>query len=627
MAAERTALRVRISPSEAQRMILRVLKENGRDYLGTYGLAIGSLLLVSATTAFSAWIMKDVIDTIFYEQRKEMIALICGVILIAFIVRGIATYAQAVLLARIGNNLVARYQRRIFDHLMRLGLDFFNDVRSGHLAAQINQNVNGVRDLLNVTLTSIARDFVSLVALVVVMIVQDPVLSGIALLIGPPLIFGVAYVSRRIRAVTREAVTLNSRLLGAMQETTQGISIVKAFTMEDQLRARIGQLIEAAEERSNKISRVQERTTPLAETLAGFAIAAVIAYGGYRALVGHQPPGSMFAFITALMLAYDPARRLARLQVGLERMLVNAHMIYEILDLEPRQRDVPNAAEIRVGAAEIRIENAVFGYRPLQPVLHGISFTAEAGKTTAIVGASGSGKSTLIALLQRFYDLEDGRITIDGQDIALVTKESLRRAIAYVSQQPYLFEGTIADNIRYGRPDATEEDVRQAAKLANAHEFILAQPQGYDTPIGENGVTLSGGQRQRISIARAIVRNAPILLLDEATSALDNESEKRVQQALDRIMKGRTTVVVAHRLSTIVSADRIVVFEEGRLVEEGNHASLMARPNGVYARFHALQGRDGFAILDDLGGAPAAGEAEGLEPAESMRAARAGGLG
>lgn len=591
----------RVDPSDAGRIILRVLKENGRDYVGTYALAILCLLIVAGTTAFSAWIMKDVIDKIFYAQRKEMIALISGVILAAFILRGTATYLQAVLLAKIGNNLVARYQSRIFDHLMRLGLDFFNDMRSGHLAAQINQNVLGVRDLLSVTLTSIARDLVSLIALVGVMVVQDPVLSAIALLIGPPLILGVAYVSRRIRAVTRQAIALNSHLLGAMQETTQGISIVKAFTMEDQLKAKMKGLIDGAEDRANKIARVSERTTPLAETLAGFAVAGVIAYGGWRAIVGHQPPGAIFSFITALMLAYDPARRLARLQVGLERMLVNARMIYEILDVEPRQRDADDAFPIAVSEGEVRFDEVVFGYQPASPVVHGISFAAAAGKTTAIVGASGAGKSTLIALIQRFYDADSGRILIDGQDIAHVTKASLRKSIAYVSQQPYLFEGTIADNIRYGRPDATDAEIREAARLANAHDFIETQPQGYDTPVGENGVTLSGGQRQRVSIARAIVRNAPILLLDEATSALDNESEKRVQQALDTIMQGRTTIVIAHRLSTIVSADHIVVLEAGRVVEEGTHASLMTTPGSVYGRFYALQGASDFDIVDDLG--------------------------
>lgn len=575
-------------------MIVRVLSENFSDHKLSYAKAIAGSLMISGATVFVGYIMRDVINDIFYKQRADLIAYIAGSILLAFVLRGLGSYIQAVQLAKIGNNLAAIYQKRVFAHLMKLGLNFYNDHRSGHLAAQINQNIGGMRDLMNMTITSLARDAVMLVGLICIMVYQEPYLSLYSLLIAPPLILTVTYVSRRIRTVTREVVHLNSHLLGAMQETTQGIAIVKAFTMEDQLRGKINGLIEQAETRSNKIASVSERVTPISEILAGIAIASVIAYAGYRAIAEQQPPGTMFAFITSMMLAYDPARRLARLQVSLERALVNARMIYEILDLQPAQSDRPDAVELKVQNGTVRFEDVQFAYHAQgtpehQQVLKGVSFIAKAGETTAIVGASGAGKSTLIALIQRFYDVNDGRILIDDQDIAGVTVNSLRHSIAYVSQQPYLFEGTIADNIRYGRPDATEEEIIEAAKLANAHEFIIRQPQGYDSPVGENGVTLSGGQRQRLSIARAIVRNAPILLLDEATSALDNDSEKRVQQALETIMKDRTTIVIAHRLSTVVSADKIIVMEAGNIVEEGRHADLISIENGIYARFYQLQ--------------------------------------
>lgn len=584
----------KIDPAETTQMIVRVLSENFSDHKLSYAKAIAGSLMISGATVFVGYIMRDVINDIFYKQRADLIAYIAGSILLAFVLRGLGSYIQAVQLAKIGNNLAAIYQKRVFAHLMKLGLNFYNDHRSGHLAAQINQNIGGMRDLMNMTITSLARDAVMLVGLICIMVYQEPYLSLYSLLIAPPLILTVTYVSRRIRTVTREVVHLNSHLLGAMQETTQGIAIVKAFTMEDQLRGKINGLIEQAETRSNKIASVSERVTPISEILAGIAIASVIAYAGYRAIAEQQPPGTMFAFITSMMLAYDPARRLARLQVSLERALVNARMIYEILDLQPAQSDRPDAVELKVQNGTVRFEDVQFAYHAQgtpehQQVLKGVSFIAKAGETTAIVGASGAGKSTLIALIQRFYDVNDGRILIDDQDIAGVTVNSLRHSIAYVSQQPYLFEGTIADNIRYGRPDATEEEIIEAAKLANAHEFIIRQPQGYDSPVGENGVTLSGGQRQRLSIARAIVRNAPILLLDEATSALDNDSEKRVQQALETIMKDRTTIVIAHRLSTVVSADKIIVMEAGNIVEEGRHADLISIENGIYARFYQLQ--------------------------------------
>ncbi|MCZ8543878.1 ABC transporter ATP-binding protein/permease [Mesorhizobium qingshengii] len=580
-------------------VIRRILEENGRDYRGAYIFTILCLLTVSATTALSAWIMSPVVNQIFYERRGDLIPWICAALLGAFILRGLAGYGQAVTMARIGNNLVARYQQRIFNHLMKLGVSFFNDTRSGRLAAQINENVNGIRDLLSMTVTSTARDAVSLVGLVGVMIYQDPILSLSSLLIGPPLIYTVTYLMRRVRRITRESVQINSRLIGAMQEATQGIAIVKAFTMEDELARRIGKLANDAEQRSNKIARVSERLTPISEMLAGVAFASVIAYSGYRATVLGQPPGAVFSFITALTLAYDPARRLARMQVGMERALVNARMIYELLDLEPQQGDVAGAAEAKFTSGEVRFNNVSFRYVEEAPVLQDLTFVAAAGKVTAIVGASGAGKTTLVALLQRFHDVEAGTIEIDGQDISKVTKQSLRNSIAYVSQQPYLFEGSIRDNIRYGRLSATDAEIEQAARQAAADDFIRQQPQGYDTPVGENGVTLSGGQRQRVSIARAIVRQAPILLLDEATSALDNEAEARVQQALTTVMEGRTTIVIAHRLSTVVNADHIVVMEQGRLVEEGTHASLMADPHSVYARFHRVQGIKGLGLVDD----------------------------
>ena len=607
--------RMRADPGEVVAILRRILAENGRSHLGAYGFAVACLLAIAVTTAFSAWIMRDIIDEIFYRARFDLIPWICLSIVLAFAIRGLATYGQAVTLSRIGNNLVARYQQRLFDHLMKLGVGFYSATRSGQLAARINENVTGVRDLLGLTLTSLVRDAVSLVALIGVMVYQDPLLAGIALFIGPPLIFAVNYLMRRLRRVTREAVEVNSRLLGALQEATQGVAVVKAFTMEEQLSRRIATLVADAEIRSNRIARVSERTTPIADMLAGFAIAGVIAYAGYRVAASGHPPGSVFSFITALLLAYDPARRLARVQVSLERALVNARMIYELLDIEPQQEDRPGAAALSVGAGEIRFDRVAFGYAPGQPVLRGISFTARPGRTTAIVGSSGAGKSTLIALLQRFYDPDTGAILVDGQDIAGVTKRSLRQSMAYVSQQPYLFEGTIRDNIRYGRPDATDAEIETAARFAQADDFIRQQPLGYDTPVGENGVTLSGGQRQRLSIARAVVRDAPILLLDEATSALDNESEAKVQKALETVMRGRTTLVIAHRLSTIVNADHIVVIEDGRLVEEGTHAGLVAR-GGAYARFHLLQGqRDQEAWLEGEDGAEVAPARRGRQGA------------
>ncbi|WP_426230855.1 ABC transporter ATP-binding protein [Pararhizobium sp. DWP3-4] len=571
-------------------VLKRVIAENGRAHLRGYIFAIACLALVAATTAFTAWIMESVVNEAFANKRADIVLYICGAIFLAFVLRGFATYGQAVALSKIGNNIVASYQRRLYSHLMALSVGYFSDTRSARISAQISQNVSGIRDVLNMTVTSLARDFLTLVALIGVMISKDWLLTLIVFVVAPPLLIGLRYISRRLRLATRESVEINSHVLGAMQETIQGITIVKAFTMEEQLRTKVETIIDRAENRANRIARLSERTAPMTETFAGFAISSVLAYAAFRAIYDGVQPGAFFAFMTALLMAYDPARRLARLQVSLERAVVNARMIYEILDMVPHQRDLPDARDLTLGAAAIEFRNVRFSYNQGDDILKGVSFIAEGGKTTALVGPSGAGKSTVISLIPRFYDPSGGEILIDGQDIAHVTKQSLRNGLAYVSQQPYLFEGSIRDNIRYGRPTATDAEVEEAAKLAYAHDFIRTQPQGYDTAVGENGVTLSGGQRQRLSIARALVRNAPILLLDEATSALDTESEAAVQKALDHAMSGRTVVVIAHRLSTVVNADKIIVMKDGIVAEEGTHEALAQRSDGLYARLHNLQG-------------------------------------
>jgi ABC-type multidrug transport system fused ATPase/permease subunit len=570
-------------------VLKRIIAENGRDHLGGYAFAIFCLVIVALSTAFTAWIMESVVNEAFANRRADLVWMICGAIFLAFVLRGLATYGQAVTLSKIGNNIVAVYQRRLYTHLMTLSVGFYSESRSAHLAAQISQNVNGIRDVLNLTVTSTARDFLTLVALIAVMVSKDAILSLIVFAVAPPLLYALRYVSKRLRSATRESVELNSHVLGAMQETIQGISIVKAFTMEKELSRKVNGIIGAAENRANRIARLTERTSPLTETFAGFSIASVLAYAAFRSIYDGVPPGAFFAFVAALLMAYDPARRLAKLQVQMERAVVNARMIYQLLDLQPQQRERPDAKDLVVTDATVELKGVSFRYGDGSPILTDVNIVAEGGKTTALVGPSGAGKSTIISLIPRFYDPAEGAILIDGQDISQVTKTSLRKHLAYVSQQPYLFEGTIRDNIRYGRPEASDTEVEEAAKLAYAHDFILAQPQGYDTPVGENGVTLSGGQRQRLSIARALVRNAPILLLDEATSALDNESEAAVQKALDTAMNGRTVLVVAHRLSTVVKANKIVVMAEGRVIEEGNHESLARRPDGLYARLNNLQ--------------------------------------
>ncbi|SCW67003.1 ATP-binding cassette, subfamily B [Rhizobium mongolense subsp. loessense] len=568
-------------------ILKRVVSENFRDHIPGYSFAIACLAAVALSTAYTAYVMKSIVDEAFVSKDAELVGLICLSLFAAFVIRGFASYGQAVALSRVSNGIVARYQKRLAAHLMTLPVEFFDQRRSGQVAGLLSQNISGIRDVLNLTVTSTARDMLSFVSLLAVMVYQDPLLSTVVLVMAPALLFGLRYFSRRLKEVAARGIRLNSIFFGTLQETIQGISVVKAFTMERALEARVENVIIAVENRANHLARLSERNAPVTESFAGLMLAGVLAYAAYRSIYFNVPPGAFFSFFTALLLLYDPLRRLAKLQVQMERAAVHARMIYEVLDMEPRQRDLPDAKPLRPTEARIEFRDVSFAYGA-DSVLNGVSFVAEGGKTTALVGPSGAGKSTIMNLIPRFYDPAGGEILIDGQDIAHVTKQSLREQLAYVSQQPYLFEGSIRNNIRYGRPDATDAEVEEAARLAYAHDFILAQPQGYDTPVGESGVTLSGGQRQRLSIARALVRNAPILLLDEATSALDTESEAAVQRALDEAMTGRTVVVIAHRLSTVVRADKIVVMQQGRVVEEGNHETLSKLNDGLYARLSQL---------------------------------------
>ncbi|OCJ10230.1 ABC transporter ATP-binding protein [Rhizobium sp. AC44/96] len=576
-----------ISRDEGLKVLRRVFSENGRQHIRGYVFAGICLVTVALSTSYVAYIMKTFIDRAFSGQNAESVWLICFSIFVAFSLRGFASYGQAIALSRVSNNIIASYQRRVSAHLMKLSVEFFNTRRSAQVVAQINQNISGVRDVLNITITSTSRDLLSLVSLVGVMFYQDFMLATIALIFAPPMLFGLRHLSLQLRAATAEGVKISGRVFGSFQETIQGISIVKAFTMEDQLSNKLDEVIVAAENRSNQIVRLSERNGPMVETFAGAAVACVIGYAAYRTIYLNVPPGAFFSFITALLMAYDPARRLTKIQVQMQRAATNAKLLYTLLDSEPNQPDAPSATKLKVPVGRVEFRSVSFGYGE-QLVLNNVAFTAEGGQTTALVGPSGAGKSTLASLLLRFFDPAEGCIAIDDQDIASVTKRSLREKIAYVSQQPYLFEGSIGENIRLGRPGATQAEIEEAARLAFAHDFILQQPMGYDTPLGENGITLSGGQRQRLSIARAILRNAPILLLDEATSALDTESEATVQQALDAAMVGRTVIVIAHRFSTIRNADKIVVMHGGNVVEEGTHASLSQVPGGLYSRLNEL---------------------------------------
>lgn len=573
-------------------IVKRVLGENFHLYKFTYLIAILCMVAIAGTTAFSAYIIKDVVNDVFDDKKLSAAFGLAGIVLMVFFVKGMAGFGQHVLLNRIGNNIVARYQKRLYDHMLNLGVGYFADNRSAYLVGQINQNLLGIRELLNQLITVFARDLLSFLGLFYVMIIMDPYMTLGSLLLMPIAGYVISRYVKRIKKLARQNVNINSHVASSMIETAQGISVLKAFTMENQMQGRVSDLVDKAEHQANGIALINARTKPLTETLGGIAIAGAIAFGGYRVIELDGNNGAMLAFLAAAMLAYEPARRLASFRVDFEKSLVNARMIYELLDTPPRQADKPNAKPAKITKGKMEFKNINFAYSNEgiigDQVLNNVSFVAESGKTTALVGPSGGGKTTLVNLALRFHDLKSGSIKIDGQDIADMQVVGMREHMALVSQHPVLFEGSVADNIRFARPEASQAEIEDAAKLAQAHEFILEMPQGYDTPVGEMGSNLSGGQRQRLSIARALLRDAKILLLDEATSALDNKSEKLVQNALEKLMKGRTTIVVAHRLSTIQNADKIVVIDNGSVVEHGTHKTLMRGKNGLYASLQKI---------------------------------------
>ncbi|GAB4520635.1 MAG: ABC transporter ATP-binding protein [Roseibium sp.] len=574
-------------PDGTVQTVKRLLSENIRAYIPRYALAFVFMGLVAASTAASAWIMKDIINEVFINRDKAMIYVIAGVVIGIFTLKGASTYGQMVVLSRVGNAIVADLQQKLFTRLTDQDQAYFDRMSLPELAIRVNTGSASARNVIDMLVLSLGRDILTLIGLVVVLISMDPIMSLLALVIMPPIVIGVSFLVKRVKTYAKRQVVSNARIGATLQETVLGIRIVKAFGMEPAMRKRMAASVSEVQSQSNKIASLTARTSPLMETLGGFAIALVIFYGGYSVVELGRDPGAFFAFITALLLAYDPARRLARLNVNLSKAIVGVRLMYELIDEEPDIVKREDAPDLKADIGEVTLQDVQFSYGE-GAALNGLSLTAEGGKTTALVGASGAGKSTVFALIERFYDPQAGEIFIDGQPIKSVSMASLRRNIAYVGQDSYLFNISLRDNIAVGKPDATQAEIEAAARAANAHEFILDLPNGYDMLPGEGGGRLSGGQRQRIAIARAMLRDAPILLLDEATSALDAESEAKIQSALETLMAGRTTLVIAHRLSTVRHAHRIHVLDRGRVVESGSHEALFEH-DGIYRRLCELQ--------------------------------------
>jgi subfamily B ATP-binding cassette protein MsbA len=575
-------------PAQPRPILWRLLADHGRQHIGAYALAGLLMALSAAATALSAYLLKPVLDHMVDAKGFEALELLSLGIAALFLVRGLATYSYLVLLARAGNRIVADVQAKVFDHLLTQDMTFFQDRHSSEFMSKLAIAAASIRDTLQLLIISAGRDILTLGGLIAVMFLQDSRMSVIALALLPLGAYGLSRLVKTVRVLARRSFDGSAQILEIMQEAVQGLRIVKSFNLEELMRIRMAAAVTHVEQAANRMSARMAIASPLADFFGGLAIAIVIFYGGWRVAVAHADAGSFFSFLAALLLAYEPAKRLARLNLEIQNGLTGAKLVYEILDspaAEPQETRLP---PLDITRGKISFDHVAFCYRTHENVLNDLCLTGEPGTTTALVGPSGGGKSTVLALLQRFYHPLRGKIFIDGSDIATVDIASLRSAIAFVSQDVFLFRGSISDNIGLGRPGATHAEVAAAARKAHAHDFIMSFAEGYGTPVGEQGTQLSAGQRQRIAIARAILKDAPILLLDEPTAALDPESEQAIQTALDALRQGRTTIVIAHRLQTIVGADRIYMIDEGRAIESGTHAELLGR-DGKYHAFFRMQ--------------------------------------
>ncbi len=563
--------------------LLRLVK----PHIPKFIFAALCMLAVGATTAVLAALVKPVLDDIFIKKDASMLKLIPLAIIIIYAIKGACSYGQTVIMNFIGQRIITDLRNDLYDHIQRQSLSFFSKNPTGILMSRITNDVNLIQGAVSEAVTSICKDSFTIIALAFLIFYRDWKLAIIATLVFPLTIYPIAKFGNMMRNVaTRTQVTMGG-LMSLLQETISGARIVKAFGMEDYEGRRFARENESLFKLFMKSVSIRAMSSPFMEFLGGLAIAVIIFYGGLQVLKGTSTPGNFFSFLTALIMLYEPVKRLTNVNNTIQQGISAAIRVFNVMDETPEIMNRENAVELPKISDKIEINNVTFSYED-EPVLKNINLTIRQGEAVAFVGISGGGKTTLVNLIPRFFDVTEGNIMIDGLDIRDVTIESLRAQIGIVTQQTILFNDTIRNNIAYGDIEKSEEDIIKAAKAANAYNFIVNIPNQFDTIIGEQGARLSGGERQRISIARALLKNAPILILDEATSSLDTESEIEVQEALENLMKGRTTLVIAHRLSTIRNADRIIAIVDGKIVEEGTHTSLL-RKKGEYFKLYNMQ--------------------------------------
>jgi subfamily B ATP-binding cassette protein MsbA len=559
-------------------------------YKGRVGMAVVLMIIVAAASAAYPKLIETSVDMLEAKNANVVWMMPVAIILVTFI-KGLASYGQSVLSQSVALRVINAIQKAMFAHLMRADLQAHHETSTGKLISRFTNDVNVMRDALSRTLTAMARDFVTAAALIGMMFYLDWLLTIIVIITFPLAGRPVIRIGRRLRRASSNAQSGMGELTSNLEQAFSGIRLIKSYRMEEYERSRADALFDRIYHLVMKTVKGRARTYPFLETIGGMSVAAVLGYGGWRILSGTGTLGEFVGFLAAVILAYQPVRSLGNLNAALQEGLAAVQRSFDLLDTPAKIVDAPDARDLALAGGSVTFDKVTFAYTPDKPALNQVDLAIPAGQTVALVGPSGAGKSTVMNLVLRFNDVDSGILAIDGQDVRSLTMASLRDAIALVSQDITLFNDTVVANIRYGRPDAKDDEVIAAARDAAAHDFVLALPDGYDTVVGDRGSSLSGGERQRVAIARAMLKNAPILLLDEATSALDAESEQQVQVALDRLTANRTTLVIAHRLATVMNADQILVMDGGQVVESGTHAELQAR-DGLYARMSRLQFRE-----------------------------------
>jgi len=552
-----------------------------------FALAILCMIGFGATDGALPYLVQHVFDDVFQRKDVRVLSYLPFLIIGIFFFRGLMNFGQNYLNEYVGLRIINDVRNALNRHFQSLSVSFFHRNPTGALMARVNSDVGLLRYAITDAVASFLKDSVSLAVLIVVAFLKDPVLAAIAFIVFPASVLPVIRLSKKIKRFTKRGQIRTGALAALLQESIQGNRIVKAFGMEHYEDQRFREENWRVFKQSLRASRIRAFVAPSMELLASLGIGGVVWYGGWSVIAGGRTQGEFMAFMAAMFLMYQPFKGLTRTYSAVHQGMAGAERVFEILDEIPEIQDRPGARELIEFSRSIEFHNVHFAYGDT-PVLKNINLRIERGQMVALVGMSGVGKSTLVDLIPRFYDVKSGRITLDGHDIRDLTVRSLRAQIGIVSQHTFLFNDTVRNNIAYGDPGRSLDDVIAAAKAAHAHDFICALPRGYDSVIGELGLQLSGGQRQRLAIARAVLKNAPILILDEATSSLDAESERLVQEALENLMATRTTIVIAHRLSTIRRADRILVMVDGTIAEEGTHEELLAK-NGEYSRLYTLQ--------------------------------------